>query len=75
MGHVAGAMNRVYLNGRFLTQRITGVQRFAVECVNALDRLLCSDPGAGTVDVQLLVPRGVVAPFALKKSRSSRLDG
>lgn len=33
-------MTKVYLNCRFLTQRITGVQRFAFELCKALDALL-----------------------------------
>lgn len=31
---------KVYINGRFLSQRVTGVQRFAREIVNALDKIL-----------------------------------
>ncbi|WP_394186713.1 glycosyltransferase family 4 protein [Metabacillus halosaccharovorans] len=34
----------IYINGRFLTQRITGVQRFALEFVKALDELINSNP-------------------------------
>ena len=33
-------MNRVFINGRFLTQAITGVQRCAAETVRALDQLI-----------------------------------
>ncbi|MEP7225735.1 MAG: glycosyltransferase family 1 protein [Gemmatimonadales bacterium] len=33
-------MNRVFINGRYLTQSITGVQRCAAETVRALDRLV-----------------------------------
>ena len=28
---------QVYINGRFLTQRVTGVQRFAIETIKQLD--------------------------------------
>ena len=31
---------KYYINGRFLTQRITGVQRYAREMTLALDQLL-----------------------------------
>lgn len=30
----------IYINGRFLTQKITGVQRYAIELVKALDKVL-----------------------------------
>jgi glycosyltransferase involved in cell wall biosynthesis len=33
---------RIILNGRFLSQRLTGVQRFSQECVRAIDELLCN---------------------------------
>src|SRR5690348_2390608 len=47
---------RVYLNGRFLLQAVTGVQRYAAEIAAALDRLLAeSRPGRPVV---MLSPRG-----------------
>jgi glycosyltransferase involved in cell wall biosynthesis len=33
-------MNKIYINGRFLTQSVTGVQRYAIELINALDLLI-----------------------------------
>ena len=33
---------RVCINGRFLTQRVSGVQRYATEVVRGLDALLAS---------------------------------
>jgi glycosyltransferase involved in cell wall biosynthesis len=45
------------INGRFLTQKITGVQRYAHEIVGALDDLLTSgDPLTNQLDLELLVP-------------------
>jgi len=35
---------KCYINGRFLTQSITGVQRTATELVNVLDRMIGSEP-------------------------------
>jgi glycosyltransferase involved in cell wall biosynthesis len=50
-------MRRWSINGRFVTQSITGVQRYAQEIVRALDRLLCEDHRlARGLEVQLLVP-------------------
>lgn len=42
------------VNGRFLTQKVTGVQRFSLEVVSSLDTILASRGGR---DVELLVPR------------------
>ena len=30
----------IYINGRFLTQKITGVQRYAIEVTKALDKIV-----------------------------------
>ncbi len=48
------------INGRFLTQPMTGVQRYAREIVTAMDRLL----GDGD-SVRLAVPPGVTTPLRL----------
>lgn len=48
----------IAINGRFLTQRITGVQRHAIETVRALDALLVERPVAQRPDVELIVPPG-----------------
>lgn len=40
---IAGAAPRIAINGRFLTQRASGVQRFAAEAIKAIDVLLDSD--------------------------------
>ena len=41
---VIGAAPRIAINGRFLTQKTWGVQRFAIETVRAIDALLDADP-------------------------------
>lgn len=52
-------MTELAINGRFLTQGLTGVQRFATEIVGALDTL----PAAGQAPaMRVLAPRGAVAP-------------
>lgn len=38
-----GKFNKIYINARFLTQSITGVQRYACEVVKALDQLIDSE--------------------------------
>ena len=51
----------VCINGRFLGQRVTGVQRYARETIHALDELLARGAGAG-LRWTVLVPRGTPAP-------------
>jgi glycosyltransferase involved in cell wall biosynthesis len=51
------------INGRFASQSITGVQRYAHEIVGMLDRLLTDNASlADGLDVELLVPPGTTAP-------------
>lgn len=49
------------LNGRFLSQPLTGVQRYAHETLAALDRLLASGAG-GPLRATLLAPPGAPLP-------------
>ena len=46
-------MRPLFLNGKFLAQRTTGVQRFAHGIVNALDRSLQTRPCGCTVEILL----------------------
>ena len=43
LGDVPGALPRIAINGRFLTQNFSGVQRFASETIKAIDALLDTD--------------------------------
>ena len=53
-------MNRVDINGRFLTQIMTGVQRCGFEWVRELDRRLEQDPGLRSRYLfRLLTPRRI----------------
>lgn len=52
----------VDINGRFLVQPVTGVQRYAIEVVSALDRLLAAcDPRVAGVRVAFHVPHSADA--------------
>lgn len=65
---------KISINGRFLTQSITGVQRYAVELVKELDRLL--EKGAIDplyYDFELLVPRNVKHELDLRHIRMRRV--
>ncbi len=48
----------ISINARFLTQPLTGVQRYAIETVRALDALLAERPADARPDVELIVPPG-----------------
>src|SRR5689334_23372361 len=60
---------RLVINGRFLGQRLTGVQRFASEIVRALDTLLAARPPHRTGWVELHHPKGCVPPKDLQTIR------
>ncbi|WP_232491538.1 glycosyltransferase family 4 protein [Novosphingobium kaempferiae] len=56
---------QLFVNGRFLVQQATGVQRVAVEIVRGIDTML--DRSELVADVTLLVPRGEwVQPLNLR---------
>ncbi len=54
---IVGAPPRIAINGRFLTQRASGVQRFAIEAIKAIDVLLDRDYAALKGRVELVAPR------------------
>src|SRR5579864_1237135 len=64
--------NRIHLrnwavNGRFLTQRMTGVQRYAYEIVAALDAILLQNRDLATVlAMRLILPPGIEAGTEVK---------
>jgi glycosyltransferase involved in cell wall biosynthesis len=66
-------MTRVVINGRFLAQRGTGVQRYARETLLALDAVAQQRAIAG-LELVLAVPGGAPAP-ALTGIRVARLAG
>ncbi len=58
---------RVFINGRFLTQPTTGVQRYALELTRALDALLASGEIPPTeYAFAMLAPRGVTVDTGLE---------
>lgn len=68
----------LYINGRFLTQRQTGVQRFALETLTALDAQWGSDPHLRHLPSPIvLTPRGASTPPLqhLKFSPTGKLRG
>ena len=72
---IAPSRPRVVLNGRFLAQVHTGVQRYGAETVIALDRLLANDASLGArIDFVLAVPDGAT-PLPLRAIRLVHLPG
>ena len=52
-----------FINGRFLVQPASGVQRYGLEVVRALDRHLAQGhPLSRDLDVELVAPRGAAPP-------------
>jgi len=51
-------MKRIFINGRYLAQRITGVQRVATEVVASLDGFLEAGTIGSGYEVTLLAPKG-----------------
>ncbi len=66
-----GHRRRFTINGRFLTQPLTGVQRYAREIVSAMDGLLEGESGR----VRLAAPPGVSSPLNLKAIAVDRQGG
>lgn len=56
-------MKKVYINGRFLTQKITGVQRYAEEITKALDSEINNRKNYKWV---LLLPKNIIRNLNLK---------
>lgn len=68
----------VYINGRFLTQSVTGVQRFAIELVKRWDALLEAESNEGhasTLSYILLVPPGAIRELPLKNIEIRHVGG
>lgn len=64
----------IYMNARFLTQSVTGVQRYAVELAKQWDRLLDSGELPGDdVRITLLCPRKIRYDLPLKHIRTRRV--
>lgn len=57
---------RIYINGRFLTQRITGVQRYALEMTRALDSLISDDKNLQKHEYIVIAPKNVLYSIKLQ---------
>jgi glycosyltransferase involved in cell wall biosynthesis len=67
---------KLFINGRFLSQKLTGVQRYAAEMVKAVDSLLVSDrcpPVLRDADWQLLIPADASETVGLSRIKIRRI--
>jgi glycosyltransferase involved in cell wall biosynthesis len=64
----------VFINGRFLTQPLTGVQRYCRELVTSLDRLIQQESDPRT-SWSLLCPKGADANLSLRAIRTLTVGG
>ncbi|MDN3274162.1 glycosyltransferase family 1 protein [Frankia sp. RB7] len=67
---------KLFINGRFLSQKLTGVQRYAAEMVKAVDSLLVSDRSPALLrkaDWQLLIPAGVSETISLDRIKIRKI--
>lgn len=59
-------MKKIYINGRFLTQNITGVQRYAIEIVKALDKYLNDNKLNDGYKFEIVCPKNIKQNLNLK---------
>ena len=59
-------MKKIYINGRFLTQNITGVQRYAIEIVKALDKYLSDNDLNDKYRFEIVCPKNIKQKLILK---------
>jgi glycosyltransferase involved in cell wall biosynthesis len=67
-------VNRICINGKFFSQRITGTQRYARELVNQFDRLL-SENSTSRLEMELLLPPGAHSVPCYKNLRVRTVGG
>ncbi|MCW1238819.1 glycosyltransferase family 4 protein [Bacillus pretiosus] len=60
-------MRKIYINGRFLTQKTTGVQRVAEEIVKEIDNLLEDKELSKEFNFIILTPKNVIKNIKLKR--------
>lgn len=69
---------KTYLNGRFLTQPRSGVQRYAFELISALDAMAARDARVAALGLEVLTPPGAAidAPWrSIPVNPAGRMSG
>ncbi|QWI52120.1 glycosyltransferase family 4 protein [Bacillus mycoides] len=64
---------RIYINGRFLTQKTTGVQRVAEELVKEIDVLLNTLKCENELEVIILVPKDTIKTLKLENIKIKKI--
>lgn len=57
---------QIYINGKFLTQRVTGVQRYAYELVKHWDQLISQGEMSSKLQITILAPKHTSVNLPLK---------
>ena len=66
-------MKKIYINGRFLTQNITGVQRYAIEIVKALDKYLNDNKLNDKYKFEIVCPKNIKQKLILKNIKIKQI--
>lgn len=66
-------MKKIYINGRFLTQNITGVQRYAIEIVKALDKYLSDNSLNNKYKFEIVCPKNIKQKLILKNIKIKQI--
>lgn len=64
---------KICINGRFLSQATTGVQRYALQMLTALDKLLARNPASSEDEFILLLPRNANIVHSLQRISVKRV--
>lgn len=67
-------MKKIYINGKFFCQRITGTQRYARELLSQLDEILLSEDSS-RIAAEILVPKSVQSMPQYKKIQVRTVGG
>jgi glycosyltransferase involved in cell wall biosynthesis len=60
---------KIFIDGRFLSQPVTGVQRYGRELLSAFDALVNEQKMASSITIEVLVPPGCAIDLALRHIR------
>ena len=66
-------MNKIYINGRFLTQKITGVQRYAIEITKAIDCIIASEKKYDKYKFFIVMPNRFCTELGLQNIETLRV--
>ena len=65
---------KIYVNGRFLGQTLTGVQRYALEVIKAFDQLIEENKiYAQNFEITLILPSQVNTDLSFKHIKQKRV--